>query len=203
MLTVATLFWTANEKSQAFSTMYDEAWVEKLYHGFHRNLTEPFRFVCFVDRLREFNEPIEQEIIKSRPIDYGACIEPYELDVPMILVGLDTVVVGNIDHLARYCFDADTIALPRAVYLKGTVCNGVALVPAGKRAVYDDWNGENDMEWMRTREHVVIDDLWPGHVVSYKGHVQKYGLGEARIVFFHGVSKPHEINEPFIQEHWH
>ena len=182
--------------------MYNEAWVEKLYRGFERNLTQPFRFICFVDREREFREPIEQELIESIPADYGSCIEPYKLNVPMILVGLDTVITGNIDHFADYCFTETTIALPRAVYLDNTVCNGVALVPAGKRTVYDNWNGENDMEWMRRQDYVVLDDLFPGHAVSYKGHAKENGIGDARVVFFHGKDKPHEINEPWLKEHW-
>ncbi len=202
MITVATLLWDANRHSHSFSTMYDETWVEKLHRGFMRNLSVPFRFVCFTDRPRRFGGLIEQEAIESRPPKYGACIEPYRLGQPMILVGLDTVVTGNIDHLAEYCIGGTDIALPRAVYQSDTVCNGVALVPPGHGGVYDRWEGENDMAWMRQQRYVVIDDLWPGHVVSYKGHVRKHGLGDARIVFFHGKQKMHEIDEPFVREHW-
>ncbi|MEJ8571245.1 hypothetical protein [Microbaculum marinum] len=202
MLHVVTLLWDANDASLSFSRCYDETWVEKLYRGFARNLTVPFRFVCFTERDRWFHAPIEQERIESRPIGYGACIEPYRLDVPMILVGLDTVITGNIDHLAGHCLVGGAIALPKAVYVPDTVCNGVALVPAGHRRVYDDWRGQNDMDWMRLQPHVVLDEIWPGHVVSYKGHVKANGLGDARIVFFHGQEKPHQIAEPWLETHW-
>lgn len=52
VITVATLLWDANRHSQPFSSIYDEHWVERLYRGVARNLTQPFRFVCYVDRER-------------------------------------------------------------------------------------------------------------------------------------------------------
>jgi hypothetical protein len=202
MLTVATLLWDANTKSQSFSRCYDETWVERLYRGFKRNLTEPFQFVCFVDHVREMPGYIRQVLMTTDKPDYGNCIEPYKLNQPMILAGLDTVITGNIDHLARYCMEADTIALPRDPFKPSQACNGVALVPAGNEKVYRDWRGENDMEWMRSFPHVFVDDLFAGQIVSYKGHVKKRGLGDARIVYFHGKEKPHELNLPWIKDHW-
>ncbi|QOF71470.1 hypothetical protein IG197_27645 [Aminobacter sp. SR38] len=204
MITVATLFWQPNGASRNFSRCYSEEWVEKLYRGFRRNLTMPFRFVCFSDRPRRFAEPdIEQERIKAERPDYGTCIEPYRLGVPMILVGLDTVVTGNIDHLADYCLTGDRLALPRDPYKPAIACNGVGLVPAGHRDVAEQHRGENDMEWVRKFPHRFIDDLWPGHVVSFKGHVKRRGMADARIIYFHGLEKPHQLpHVDWIKEHW-
>lgn len=208
MLTVATLLWDANEKTQPFSEDYDETWAERLYRGFRRHLTVPFRFVVFTDRQREFAHPeIAQERMAAEQPGYGDCIEPYRLGVPMILVGLDTIVTGNCDRLAAYALHDDSVlALPRDPYAQQRACNGVALVPAGQAGIYERWHGENDMEWLRAQPHVFIDDLFPGAVVSYKGRVKKVGLGDARIVYFHGWEKPPEARkEPhgrWIKEHW-
>lgn len=203
MLTVATLLWDANEASRSFSRHYTEADVEKLYRGFARNLSAEFEFVVFTDRARTFNEPILQERISAQVPDYSSCIEPYRLGVPMILVGLDTVVTGDCDHLASYCMEAETIALPRDPYRPQQACNGVALVPAGNQHIALTHAGENDMDWMRTFPHVFVDDLWPGQIVSYKGHIEKHGLGDARIVYFHGERKPHQLGGvDWIREHW-
>lgn len=208
MITIATLLWDANEESFDFSRMYSETWVERLYRGFARNLTQPFRFVCFSDIDREFTEPqIEQQQIRMDPPGYAACIEPYRLGEPMILVGLDTVITGNVDHLASYCLTASKIALPRDPFFHDKVCNGVALVPAGHEAIASRHHGENDMEYMRYQHGLgrieVIDDLFPGHVVSFKGHAMDYGVGDARIVYFHGEKKPHELGHlDWIEEHW-
>ena len=203
MLTVATLLWDANPTSFAFSRQYTEAWVERLYRGFARNLTRPFRFVCFTERPRTFAEPIHQMVALPERPNYGDCILPYVLGEPMILVGLDTIVCGNIDHLADHCFAADKIALPRDPYNLGQACNGVALVPAGMERIASEHRGENDMEWLRTFPHDFTDDLFPGDVVSYKGTVEKTGLKDAKIVYFHGLKKAHELSHlPWIQEHW-
>jgi hypothetical protein len=215
MLKVVTLLWDANEHSQDFSQCYDESWVGKLYDSFARNLTRRYQFVLFTDRYRSSlgNRDVMQILLDSDVPSYGACIEPYRLNDPMILVGLDTIVTGNIDHLADYCRTSSILALPTDPFHPVTVCNGVALVPAGNRQVYERWNGENDMQWMRSQRYKVIDALWPGHVVSYKGHAKGYGLRDARIVYFHGHEKPHELmaaaerNEggpeiEWIAKHW-
>lgn len=203
-LVVATLLWDANASSFAFSRCYDESWVTKLFNGFERNLSDPFRKVLFTERARDLPEDIEQLVIPGLGAGgYGDCIRPYQLDEPMILVGLDTIVTGNIDHLARYCFDADVIALPRDPYRLEQACNAVALVPAGNAHVFDRHRGENDMVWMRQQPHVFIDDLFPGQVCSYKGTVRQNGLGDTRICYFHGEEKPHQLSHiPWVQEHW-
>jgi hypothetical protein len=195
------MLWDANEHSRDFSRGYDETWVEKLYRGFARNLTRPFRFVCYTDWARDFREPIFEHVDPRMGSNgYGDCIRPFELNEPSIIVGLDTIVTGSIDHLADWCMTADKIALPNP-YGK-EACNGVVLCPAGKRAIFDEWRGENDMEWLRRQPHETIDAISPGHVVSYKAHVRGKGLGEARIVYFHGVPKPPEVKEAWVMEHW-
>jgi hypothetical protein len=78
----------------------------------------------------------------------------------------------------------------------------VALVPAGHERIGHEWAGANDMEWVRRYDPDVIDRLFPGQVVSYKGHVVPQGLGDARIVYFHGDSKPHQIQADWIDQHW-
>lgn len=204
MLHVATCLWAANGHSFEFSRCYDESWVEKLYRGFARNLTIPFRFVVFTDGPRSFCEGIEQERLSKPVPDYGCFTEPYRLNQPMILAGLDTVIVSNIDHLASYCLRGDVkIALPRDPYATERACNGVALVPAGQRKIFDDWRGENDMEWLRKQPHDFIDDLFPESVVSFKGSVRDRGLRDARIIYFHGNPKMQDLTDlPWVTEHW-
>lgn len=205
MITVATLLWDANDQGLATSRCYDESWVEKLYRGFSRNLSRhSMRFVCFTERPRMFGENIEVSITLPERPGYADCVRPYELNEPMILVGLDTVITGNIDHLADYCLTADVLALPRDPYHPSRACNGVALVPGGHDWLWTEWNrAGSDMERCRAVEHALIDDLFPGQVASYKGAVKAGGIGDARIVYFHGREKPHELAAlRFIQENW-
>lgn len=201
---IATLLWDKNKSTFAYSQCYDESWVEKLYRGFARNLSRPMRFICFTEKDRSFSEPIEQVRLERDQPDYSCCIEPYKLDKPMILVGLDTVITGNCDEHADYCFYGDRVAVPVDPFYPDKVCNGVALVPAGMKArMYDAFPGGNDMEWIRSQPVEKIDALFPGQVRSYKGHLKGKDIGETRIAYFHGELKAHELPHiGWIARHW-
>lgn len=206
-LHVVTLLWDANPLGKDFSSMYDETWVAKLYRGFERNLTLPFRFLCWTDRPRKFKGVRGIGQVVDPALGYGGyadCIKPYQLDKPMVLVGLDTLVLANIDHLAQYVLQGKQFALPRDPYRKEQACNGVALVPTGMRKVFDQHDGiTDDMSQVRKFSHSFLDDLFPGQVKSYKGHIKRYGWPGVRIAFFHGKEKPHELlHDPVIREHW-
>lgn len=195
MLHVVTCLWDANRHSMPFS-VYDESWVIKLHAGVGRHLTKPFRFVCFTERERKFPAGIGQERLSSCEPDYGFFVEPYRLNEPMILMGLDTIICGNIDHIAKYALNSTPdapIALPRDPCAPHRACNGVALVPGGKRHIYDAWRGENDMEWMRRYPHVFTDDIFPGEIKSWKCHVRALGPCGVRICYFHGAEKVPEL----------
>lgn len=211
MITFACTLWEPNDLSFSFSRMYDESWVEKLYRGFQRNTTRPFNFIVFTDKERKFNEvgiAQTQFLAKGKP-DYAThCIEPYRLGRAMILVGLDTIITGNIDQLVDYCtvpsHPRKRIAMPRDPYDARITCNGVGLIPPGWTNIWEEHNGQNDMEWIRSFDPAVIDDLYPGQVVSYKGHVKpRGGIGDARIVYFHGEEKPHQLDHlSWVTENW-
>lgn len=210
MITVATLFWSRQDGTDHFADGYSQEWVERLCAGFSRNLTHKFRFVVFTDRFRVYDNPrIEQRILSDDPPTYESCLEPYVLNRPTILVGLDTVVVGNCDDLADYCLTGDALALPRDPFRPELVCNGVALIPAGHRFVWTDRPADlpprtADMTRVRGVPHRIIDDLFPDQVQSFKCGIKKRGgLGDARIVYFHGKEKPHELRGVrWIDEHW-
>lgn len=206
MLIVSTCLWDANQTSMVSSRCYDETWVEKLYRGFRRNLTVPFEFVLFTDRLRTFKEPISQQTFRDgRAPDYGSCVEPFILNRPMIFVGLDTVIVGSCDKFARWCLQhPGKLALPKHPYEDWSI-NGVVLWGGSNPAIFNEWTGENDMDWMRSFPHARIDDLWRDRIVSYKARVAKQGNlpPKCSIIYFHGKPKMHELpDEPFIRAHW-
>lgn len=202
MITVATCFWSPNRHSAPASHCYTPDWVDKLYRGFKRNLTEPFRFVVLTDREYEFAEGIEQERLSTDEPGWESMIEPFRIEGPLIVAGLDTIIVRNIDRFAHWCRTGDKIALPRSPG-KDYACNGVAFVPAGFTGVYTRWRGENDMEWLRKQPHALIDQIWGREdVVSYKQQVRPNGLGRARIVYWHGSPKMDELEEPWVRDHW-
>jgi hypothetical protein len=201
VITIATCFWRANRHTAEASKGYEPFWVDRLAAGFRRNLTIPHRFVVFTDREYEFAEGIEQRRLSTDEPTWASMIEPFQNDGPLIVTGLDTVICGHIDHLATWCLVGDRIALPRSPG-KDYACNGIAFVPEGFTSVYEDWRGENDMEWLRTFPHILIERLYAGAVVSYKCDVRPNGLNDARVVYMHGRPKMDEIDEAWVREHW-
>lgn len=191
-----------NAKSAEASRCYTPEWVDKLARGFRRHLTIPHRFVVLTDREYEFAEGIEQERLSTDEPGWESMIEPFRIDGPLIVVGLDTVICGNIDHLACYALVGDKIGLPRSPG-KDYACNAIALVPQGFTSVYSDWRGENDMEWLRKQKHFLIDASWPGQVLSYKCDVRPNGLGDARVIYFHGEPKADSLLDlDWVRENW-
>ena len=192
-ITVATCFWEPNVTSYDFSRAYTTQWVEKLFTGFRDKLSRPMKFVVFTDKIRQYSTPlIEQRLLETNPPSYAAMLEPFKLNEPMIVVGLDTIVTGSCDEMADYCFYGDRIAVPRDPFYPDKLCNGVALVPAGQAWLWNNRNLElSDMEWVRANADrmAVIDNLFPGQCKSFKGEVKSNGPGDARIVYFHGFPK--------------
>lgn len=213
MLKIATCLWDANEHSPENSRCFDYTWVDKLYRGFRKNLTVPFEFFLFTDRGRTVNVNVNQVRLETDDPDFGSMIEPFKMGGPLIVCGLDTVVVGNVDHLARYCFRDNKLGLPRDPYQPDRSINAIALVPSGHTHVWREWRGQNDMDWLRNFQWSAIDDFFPGQVASAKYHlgVAKQPPHEGpselpeptRIVYFHGKPKPHELGHlPWVKEHW-
>lgn len=206
MLTVACCLWRANERSPLFSAMYDESWVEKLYRQFCRHLTWPHRFVCFVDEERKFRESgvVQLPLVSARPLTYAAMIEPFKLAGPLMIVGLDTLILGNVNFLGYYCMSQRKMAAVRDPYRPERLINPVMLVPRGWQRVYLEWSGQNDMDWLRTFDMNYVDDMWPGAVISFKAHkVRDLGTQGASILYFHGTPKPHQLGEMrLIRETW-
>lgn len=190
MLYVAACLWDSNRHSHEFSRCYTEEWVDKLYRGFKRNLTIPFKFVLFTDRRRKFKEPIEQESLVTQEPGYGCLIEPFRLNEPTIICGLDMVVLDRIDHMAKYCLEGEDIALPAHPSKPHVTINPIVFVPKGHRKVFDEWHGENDMEWLKIQPHIKSDKMWPGQIRSFKLHdVRVRGVQNAKIIYFHGRPK--------------
>ena len=209
MITIACAYWTANRLSKQFSRHYTEADVCALYRGFSKHLSVPFRFICWSEKERDYAEPgIEQRRLSTELPSYGALTQCYELNEPTIMVGLDTVIVGNCDHIAAYCLGAEKPAVPRDPFKPETVCNGVTLVPGGNDWLWREYQGQNDMDWIRDSwkagRIVTFDDIFPGQIVSYKRSVKGKELSDdARIVYFHGEWKMHEQGHVgWIARHW-
>lgn len=205
ILNVACCLWDPNIHTFEWSKRYDETWVEKLYSMFHRNLTMPFKFVVFTDRYRTFLDVhIEQRKLITEVPDYGCLIEPFSLNEPTIICGLDLIVLENIDHMARYCFYGEKPAVVDHPSIKGKKINPIVFVPKGNRHIYESWCGENDMDWLQKQDTQSSDVLWPKQILSLKLHdVRRKGTQGAKVIYFHGEPKADGMmGEDWVRNHW-
>ena len=197
MLRIATCLWTPNKHSHEFSKSYNESYIERLYRGCLRNLTDPFQFVVYTDEQREYEyNTIWQVPLTYRPISYHSMLEPFAYNGRQIVFGLDTVITGNIDFLTT----VDKLTMPSDPFNPHIAINSVVAVPPNHSHIWNTWDKRtDDMGWLNTFSHNRLEKQWP-HIVSYK--CQGYNP-EASIVYFHGSPKPHEIpGESFIKQHW-
>ncbi len=197
MITVATVY-HEGPRVPAFSQCYTPEWVDKLYRGVQRNYSKPFRFVCLVDRSGyKFNEDIETHPLWT--VEWAkACIQLYGIQAKrLVLLGLDTIITGSLDEI--FAYDGD-LAVPRDPYHPGVACNGVVLCPT--RPDILQRTSQSDMRILDYFKKDWLDDLFPELIKSYKVHVIPKGLGDARIVYFHGEPKPHILQDAWIKKCW-
>lgn len=94
---------------------------------------------------------------------------------------------------------------------------------AGKLRRRDEWDGTTrardkvvywrgwrrfggDQEWisaqLKPRRRVRERAFPAGWIVSYKRHARQRVPAGAKIIVFHGSPKPHEVDDPYVREHW-
>ncbi|MAH50360.1 hypothetical protein CMI37_31350 [Candidatus Pacearchaeota archaeon] len=198
-VTVACHYYENGENTPSWAGCYTPEWVDKLYRGVARNYSKPFRFVCLADQPYSFDEPVE--VLPLAHKVWETCgLQKYAVEGDrLVTMGLDTVIVGSVDHIFAYKGD---LAVPRDPYHKNHPCNAVVLCPTRKDIASVE--GSTDMRALDRFRFDWLDDLFPGNIVSYKVHLRDRGhdLGDARIVYFHGEPKPNQLKDNWVLEHW-
>ncbi len=199
------------------------AYVQRLYHGVKRNLSGPFGFVLFSnDRDLKIEEGIQTQTFC--PPSWKGCLPRLWMFSPrsglqgqILALDIDIVIVGSLDDIAayrgRFCarskfkpgyeqkLDGDIVGFRADREITKQIWN--PFTRDVKKA--ERFTGGRERYWYR--KAVPEADRWqklfPGQIVSYKRHVRNKGLPpEARIVSCHGEPRPHQINEPWREEHW-
>ncbi len=209
--------------------VYDPSWVNRLYRGFERNANgTPFRFLCLTDDVSQvFYRGVEVAQLDDPSEGWMALNETFRSDIGIdrgLLVGLDTIIVGDVSHILNWRGEFGVIRNPMGD--SSACCNAIlsfdrpwadklwstwdADRPMWRRAcsvgLGPDQNGRpSEVIFLRLnadRSWTFLDDLWPKHVISYKVHLTADPslLTKARIVYFHGTPKPNDIAA--LSEHW-
>jgi hypothetical protein len=193
---------------------YNAEWVNKLKAGVSRNLTVPFEFKC----LSDIEVPDRIPLRHNWP-GWWSKIEVFRhVTGPTLYLDLDTVVVGNIDHLLETSHDFAAI---RNFHDPKMIGSAVMWFKKPMRHVYDrfcekpfkwiDYHerkrdgpylGDQAFVWDSMGRKVNTFDMEKAGIVSYKFHC-KNGLPEhARLVCFGGQPKAYEVKADWLERHW-
>lgn len=196
-----------------WGTKYNVNYVNNLYAGVCRNTSKNFKFHCFTDNSKGFNENIIVHDLPYKELK-GWWNKLYlfsnEIDIPngdtIFYIDLDTLIVRNIDNILSY--KPEKIVVIRDFYsnlaksVKGTNNVGSGLM-MWKHGDYENiWTSfiknpekaiesikpHGDQKWIQqmNKHRLYWQDIFPNEVVSFKVHCNSGLQKTAKIVCYHG-----------------
>lgn len=180
-------------------------YVTKLKNGVSRNLTTPYEFV----------EVTEADLPAGRQGWFYKLNLLEMFDGPVLFLDLDVVITSNIDHLVEIA-RGDT----SRIWARDDWSYPVTNPRYGKEATINSsvmlWHGRKDMSGAERLIPVTHGDqgiitqlFWPhgigllpnDSISSYKYQLRQ-GQKQGAISVFHGRPKCHEVNDPWVAQHW-
>lgn len=205
--------------------VYSAEWADKLYRGFKRNTEDDFNFICLVDKdYVFFEEGIKPVKLLDPKKDWSVIMEAFRPELgnnKRLIVGLDTIISGNIDDILKFDGECGLITDP---YHPQEICNGVGIFSYEVCAeLWNEWN-DNIEKWKKRsiydgrisemqflKDYIGedasrLDRINPQQIQSYKCHYRLYNdefKRQARIIYFHGNPKPQELDKSDeVLKHW-
>lgn len=180
---------------------YAPEYVNRLYSSVKRNLSIEHEFICYTDNS-------EGLFCKTAKLPTGINgwwnkLYLFSLDKHILFFDLDCVITGEIDTLANYhgfaiCKDAWNPGYNSSVM---KIRPKMAYVWEQFLNVRPESQLHGDQDWLN---YCVKDArlFKEGLCKSYKAHVENGFVGDARVVYFHGYPKPHQVKDKFVLECW-
>jgi hypothetical protein len=210
-LTVACVLYVDKEHTD-FNLVY----VEKLASTIRRNLTVPHKFVCYSNMDVRFFDRIP--LVHDWPGWWSKMevMDVARLPGRVLLADLDTVLVGNIDEMAKA---RHTTLIHGFHGRRAPMGSGFMMLTQDDRARLwqefsarpkkhmENFRGDQDFISPRVQHARTWQEDFPGQLVSYKlDCVAKHKdvLPEkARVICFHGKPRPVEMPKGhWTYEHW-
>ncbi len=216
------LYWRGKDRPGWEDTFLGMEYVFKLYKGFERNCTIPFKFFCLIENVPTFTFP-GIKFLKLDSPSWRGCLPKYSVFNPsynfkgrVFVCDLDVVITGNVDDILSYDGEFATRSTFRGKKESGG--DLVAFEGGTYQWIWDEFKNETQRvvdftkgreRWVyrydrRMRKLKFLQDLFPDQIYSYKNHCNRgRGLPEnARMVSCHGNPRPHEIRDDWVKEHW-
>ena len=182
----------------------------------YRNMTVPHRFVCLTDM--DVDDPFVDAIpLRHNWPGWWSLVETFRLTGSVIVTGLDTLVINNINSLAELALtcppDVFYMTKPQLPGLrKGKKMNsGIMMWNGDWTWLYKQFKEpyietfrmeEKYTEWQLTKNKIkvrLLQDHFQGFY-SYKLSIKDKGIPEdCRIVAFHGKPRPRQCGERWVK----
>ena len=198
-------------------------YVNNLYCGINKWAVEPFKFICFTNSDLEVDKGIE---LRPFPMltQMGVLPRLFMFSREAGLFGnqvlsldIDVIITGSLEDIMNY--DGMFCVRERWLRRERHLPDGdIMSFRAGRETEKIFWDPfVSDIEAAEAsstgRERFwitkMIGDRWdnwqdiaPNQIVSYKNHVLRDGLQDARIVSCHGHPRPHCIDTKWREENW-
>lgn len=200
--------------------VYDYRYVNALANAVAKNITIPYTFTCLTDNPDKFNSNVHQVVkLKHNFQKWWSKIELFRPNVftgQVFFLDLDTIIVDNIDEIVSY--NGNFCGL-RDFYKIISLGSGLlSWNPNNYVHVYNNFlskatyvmnnTPEGDQKWIDSQVPKMdfFQDLYGNKIVSWKKDCFKNKIvtipPESKIICFHGVPKPHEIQHPSIKNNW-
>lgn len=202
-------------------TPYGIQYVNRLYNSVQRHLTLLYDFICITDKLVSlgFSDGIRRIFLDVPDLKWNLkkmfLYKPDNgLSGRIICFDLDVVIIGSLNEIASY--DGEFITC-EAVYHPGRPGGSVIGFQAGfgaeelwKPLMQDQqkWEKEtkgSERAYFRKRlngEYDFWQNLYPGQILSYKRSCGNGLPNDVRVVRFHGMPRPHEVEDQWVKENW-
>jgi len=181
-----------------------------------KHTTIDYEFICITD----YTEPIEGAttipLIKKYP-GWWSCVELYRLVGPVVAVGVDTMIKGNIDglfELIKKTSEKDFWMI-RAFRGQNKTISGILGWNGDWSRLFVDFCFQKTVNRLRGDEDYVnlqlskygtipsiLQDSFPG-IYSYKRHCLKGIPKNCSVLVFHGHPRPFEVPhlwKPLVEE---
>ena len=203
--------------------VYNEDYVTKLKNSVERNLSGEYRFVC----LANSSVPCERIPLKHAWPGWWSKIELFRPGLfkgTVLYIDLDNVIVGSLNNLIER---SEKFYLMGAFSGKNRKSTAVMMWTGEYPKIYEDMvenekkllQQANDNPKSPLEQKFIINQLKTCYgfkddtsviqdmvgVVSYKHHcrgVANPPLKGVSIVSFHGIPKPHQVEDKWVKENW-
>jgi hypothetical protein len=224
-LTIVCFLWQGDRWSKA-DMLLGVKYVQRLFNAVERNLSMPFRFVCFSNIKYDYSEGIELRPLL--PASWKGCLPkvymfcPYaDLIGQVLALDIDIIITGCLDDICSYRGDfivRSKFAPGQEYKADGDIIGFQANHENAKRfwyplvedpMRYEAQTGGRERWYYRSmfpdmRDIPRWQDKFPNQIYSYKRHCRATGKlpNNARIISCHGRPRPHELKEQWAVENW-